>query len=474
MPASRPNIMLLQGEDVGLHIGCYPGNDYSITPNLDRLAAEGTRFDNALSHAPVCAPSRGGMMTGCYPWSIGNHLMRCTLGNPPRCYTHELRDAGYHVSWPTKLDFNLEPTEGWCDDTDKWWEKDAPQQPFFVYENFGSTHESSMWREEKWQKDVTSVLTPEQFHDPAKAPVPPYFPDTPEMHEQLVKYYDSLTAIDYHIGQRLKWLDEQGLRENTIVIFLSDHGRGLPREKRWCYDAGLHLPLIIRWPGQLQPGTVSDDLVGWVDIAPTLCALAGAPIPEHYQGQVFLGDEKASPRDYVFAGRDRMDAVFDKVRACRDKRWHYIRNDAPELPYAQRQSYMEQQSIMPVMRQMHAQGKLAGDEAVFFQPGKPAEELYDAVNDPAMLNNLADDPAHAETLQRMRSALEQHLSEVGDLGETTEEVLIEQGIVTDRMPEYRQRYGHLPKHHTIGPDPYPMTLRDWEALKNMGWTPRQE
>lgn len=459
--SDRPNIMLLQGEDVGLHLGCY-GHDYAMTPNLDRLASEGARYDNAFSHAPVCAPSRGGMATGCYPWAIGNHHMRSKLLDPPRNFTHELRDAGYSVSWPTKLDFNFEPQDGWCDDRDPWWEKPAPDGPFFVYQNFNTTHESRMFGTlPEWAKDVLADLPDELRHDPASAPLPSYFPDTPELRRQIATYFDALSYIDMEIGQRLQWLEESGQADNTIVIFLSDHGRGLPREKRWCYDAGVHMPLLVRWPGSIDPGTVVDELVAWVDMAPTLLSLGGASIPEHYHGQVFLGPDKASPREYAFSGRDRMDGVFDKVRSVRDKRYRYIRNDFPGLPWAQRQSYMEQQPIMPVMRTMWASGELRhGPEASFFAERKPLDELYDAHEDPEMINNLADDPTHAETLARLKQALADELARTGDLGETCELDLIEQGLVENRLVEYRSRYEPLPPEQRIGPEPFPMVLRE--------------
>jgi arylsulfatase A-like enzyme len=312
------------------------------------------------------------MVTGCYPWTIGNHLMRCQLVDPPRLFTHELVDAGYHVSWPTKLDFNFEPTEGWCTDQDTWWNKPVPQKPFFVYRNFNLTHESRMFREvPDWHG--TDFPCPDAFrHDPEHAPVPPYLPDTPELRRQIATYYDALSAIDNQIGQCLQWLEQSGQQENTVVVLLSDHGRGLPREKRWCYDAGLHLPLIIRWPETITPAAVMDELVAWVDIAPTILSLAGVTVPDHYQGQVFLGADKSPDRQYIFAGRDRMDEVFDKQRVARDRNFHYIRNDAHWLPWAQKQWYMEQQPIMPVMRRLNAAGKLSGNEAVFFQPKSPA------------------------------------------------------------------------------------------------------
>ena len=457
--------MFLQGEDVGRHLGCY-GDGYASTPHLDQLAAEGTRFTNAFSHAPVCAPSRGGMVTGCYPWSIGNHFMRCNMFSPPRLFTHELVDAGYHVSWPTKLDFNLEPSDGWCTDQEDWWKKPAPNEPFFVYRNFALTHESRMfWDVPEWHGEAFPCPDKAR-HDPADASIPPCFPDIPEMRQQIATYYDAFSAIDEQIAECLRWLDESGQRDNTVVIFLSDHGRGLPREKRWCYDAGLHLPLIIRWPGVLEEGSFNCDLTAWVDIAPTILSMAGIAIPEHYQGQVALGEDKAPAREYVFAGRDRMDVVFDKVRAARDGKFHYIRNDAPGLPWAQKQSYMEQQPVMPVMRAMHAAGELTADEAVFFKKEKEPEELYDVEADPHQLRNLATNPNYKDTLARMRGALENHLATVGDLGDTDEKVLIERGIVTDRMTEYEARLPvrELPPEQIIGPRPIPVTLgeaRPW-------------
>jgi uncharacterized sulfatase len=459
VPERRPNIMLLQGEDVGRHLGCY-GDPDGRTPNLDRLAAEGARYTKAYSHAPVCAPSRGGMVTGCYPWSIGNHLMRCRLQDPPRCFTHELREAGYHVSWPTKLDFNFEPAEGWCDDTDPWWEKDAPDGPFFVYRNFGLTHESRMFREPPRWHGPMPELPEELRHRLEEVTPPPHLPDTPELRQQLVAYHDALSAIDLQVGECLRWLDEQGRREDTLVIFLTDHGRGLPREKRWCYDAGVHLPLILRWPGRIEPGSVVDDLVAWVDIAPTLLSLAGAPVPEHYQGEVFLGDDRAPGRQHVFFGRDRMDGVFDKVRGASDGRWHYIRNDAPGLPWAQLQDFMEQQPVMPVTRRMWAEGKLEGDAAVFFQRTKPREELYDIENDPNMVRNLSADPEHAATVKRLRGVLERQLAATGDLGETDEHELVARGVVDEQIEEYRKRHELLPPELRLGPELPPVTLNE--------------
>ncbi|MEX1089745.1 MAG: sulfatase, partial [Phycisphaeraceae bacterium] len=372
---TRPNVILLMGEDTGLHLGCY-GDCAASTPNLDRLAREGCRYTSAISTAPVCAPARSSVVTGMYPWSLGTHQMRSTLLHPPRLFTHELRDAGYYVNWPTKRDFNFDPTPGWCDDCNQdiavpdWPDASRagtlPHKPFFLYSNFYVTHESTMWSKpfgndlgaRHYRLQLDHLLKPGQRHEPATISVPAYLPDVSEVRQNLAWYYDALSIQDAQIGQVLDALAASPYADNTIVIYMTDHGRGLPREKRWCYDAGVHLPLIVRGPG-IAPGTVDDAVVNWVDIAPTILSLAGADIPGHYQGQAFLGAAKATtPRQYAFAGRDRIDEAFDHVRVARDQRWHYIRNTWPCLPYAQRSWYMERMATMQVLRRMRAAGEL--------------------------------------------------------------------------------------------------------------------
>jgi len=459
MMQNRPNILLLQGEDIGRHQGCY-GDPAARTPNLDQLAREGVRYTQAFTHAPVCAPSRGGMVTGRYPYSLGNHHMRSSLAQPPRMFTQELRDAGYHVNWNTKLDFNFDPQEGWRDEASNWHEKPAPDQPFFLYENFVAPHESRMFPEVPAFHGHIPESEGIPLPDLSTMKVPSHLTDCPEVRLQLAKYYQAMSILDAQVGRRLQWLEDQGFRENTIVIFLSDHGRGLPREKRWCYDAGLHLPLIIRWPGHLEPGTVRDELIAWVDIAPTILTVAGVPVPGDYQGQCFLGDDRAPPRECVFAGRDRMDEVFDRVRVVRGTRWHYIRNFAPNLPWAQYQHYMEQQEVMGVMRGQARRGTLTGTAARFFEPKKPQEELYDAEQDPECLTNLANEPEHAGVLLQMRERLDRHLREVGDLGEISEEALIETGVLHDNLTEYQERRDLADRDLVLGNFPFPTTLRE--------------
>ncbi len=437
--ADRPNIILLIGEDTGFHLGCY-GQPEARTPNLDRLASEGTRYTHAYTVGPVCAPSRSCITTGCYPWSIGSHHMRSTLINPPRMFTHELQDAGYHVSWPTKTDFNFDPPKDFATDQAHWWNGDFPKQPFFAFRNLGSTHESNMWDvspNSRGYLDWIDRLPVEKRTNPATVNVPAYLPDVPEVRREIARYFDMLAIQDMEVGQTLDAIDRAGLRDNTVVIYMTDHGRGLAREKRWCFDAGLHLPLIVRWPGNVDRGGVDETVVSWTDIAPTILSIAGASIPSHYQGQTLFG----SDRKYAFSGRDRMDEQFDRVRTVTDGRFRYIRNDFPQLPYCQRIMYQENQLTMQSLRLLAAGGRLTYPNDVFMAKAKAPEELYDAQTDPDMVRNLADEPALATKKAELRTALETELDRFGDMGLIDELELIANGILTDRLThEYRPRF----------------------------------
>lgn len=476
--AQRPNIMFLVGEDVGLHLGCY-GNDYATTPNLDRLAAEGCRYDNGIACAPVCAPSRSAIITGMYPWTVGGHHMRSTLVNPPRLFTHELQDAGYDVLWPTKTDFNLDPPADFAragEEADWLVNGELPpgDRPWFAFRNFQMTHESGMWDKNRNQQtdfaERTKDLPDALRHDPADAPVPSYLVDTPEVRVEVSRYFDNLSWQDQQIGQALDRLEKSGQADNTIVIYTSDHGRGLCREKRWPYEAGVNLPLLVRWPGQIAPGSVSDELVSWVDYAATFLSLAGAPIPERFQGQVFLGEAKSPPRDYAYSGRDRMDEDFDRLRTLRSKRFRYIRNFFPQIPYLQRIGYMENSAATQALRDGRAAGTLNEHQAPFLADSKPIEELYDVVADHACVVNLAEDPAHRDTLLAMRADLERMMEDTHDLGRLDEHELIERGIITDRVEtEYRPRIGPLPEHQQIGTGENVLTAE--EAVRRYGPSP---
>ena len=459
----QPNFIIIQGEDAGRALSCY-GDPDARTPCLDALAADGCRYDQAFSTAPVCAPSRSTMATGRYAWSMGTHAMRSTLLDAPRTFTESLREAGYYVDWADKTDFNFEPREGHADrllgHRDTWIEAlrndRLSDAPFCLYANLSVTHESTMWGpaedrggavEERIAREPS--LPSEQRVSPDAVRVPAYLPDTLETRTDIARFYEAVAIMDQQAGTILDALRESRHSDNTYVIFLTDHGRGLPREKRWCYGAGLHLSFLVKGP-DIAPGTQSDRLISWVDLAPTVLSLAGLPLPADYEGRAFLGPQEAAARDTVFAGRDRMDECFDRVRVARDARYHYIRNDFPEIPYAQRLHYMETMGSMKVLRSRHAHGQLDARTGVFMQSTKPAEELYDTQTDPDMVQNLAADPAHAQTLHRLRDRLRELEGEIPDLGRRRERELVEDGIVANRLEEYRERLRPLPEAYALG------------------------
>lgn len=436
---NRPNIVMIVGEDLGAQLGCY-GDPAARTPNLDRFAAEGARFTNAFTHCPVCAPSRSGLVTGMYPTAIGSHHMRSTLLNPPETFPSLLKKAGYTVYWPGKTDFNFTPPPGWVTSTENWMRpaaKELPKQPFFLYHNIGLTHESQTRNIQEKFADNTRRLRPEDRQDKSKVPLPPYYPDTPAVRENVANYYELVTALDYQFAEVMKKIEP--VKDNTIVIFVGDHGWGLPRGKRWLYDSGIKVPLIVRWPGKVAANSVRGDLVSFVDLAPTILSIAGVEVPQRMHGQRFVGENLPAPRKYVYAHRDRMDETYDRVRAVRDGRYKYVRNFHPELPYAQRVQYMELMPIMKDWRRLNAEGKLEGAQKLFFQPTKPAEELYDTEKDPHEINNLVADPNYNGKLTELRAALDRWLADTKDLGGTPEPELVKQGLVADRLKEYEQR-----------------------------------
>ena len=427
---NRPNILWISLEDTSPRFGCY-GDSIARTPNIDHLAAGGTRFPNAFCTAGVCAPSRSAIITGMYQTSIGTHHMRTTHTNqhtpemptpysavPPhyvKTFTEYLRASGYYCTNNQKTDYQFTPPiTAWdeCSNTAHWRKRDD-NQPFFSVFNPTVTHESGMW-----PRDDRPLIT-----DPDEVKLPPYLPNTPKAREALARHYDNLAVADERVGELLDQLEADGLAENTIVFLWSDHGEGLPRAKRWTYDAGIRIPLIVRWPGQLEPASVCEDLVSLIDLGPTVLSLAGVELPLHLQGQPFLGSE-ATQREYVFATRDRYDESYDMVRAVRDKRYKYIRNFHPEIPYLLWIPYRNRHPVLQEMWRLHAEGKLEGPQQLMFRSPRPVEELYDLENDPYEINNLAGDYGHRSTLERMRQALDNWRDEFGDMGEIPEDQMV--------------------------------------------------
>ena len=358
--AERPNIIWIVTEDISPNLACYGDRD-AVTPNLDAFAKQGARFTRAFTHAPVCAPSRSGLITGQYPTTLGSHHMRSKLTGVPPMFTDELRKAGYRVFWPGKTDFNFDQPKGWVDSTADWTKQpkllDA-DKPFFAFINIFVTHESQARPTEDLYRKNTAQLTPNQKHDPAKMTLPPYYPDTPDVRKNFAIYHDNISAMDHTVGDILKMLDEKKLSENTIVFFFGDHGMGLPRGSmalRQRTPGAAADPLAGEDPGRER---AAEDLVCFLDFAPSLLAAAGAEVPKAMVGRAIFGDKTQPAPKYLFAARDRMDEAFDRIRSVRSERYHYIRNFHPELPYAQWLNYNDEMPIMKDWRRLAFEGKL--------------------------------------------------------------------------------------------------------------------
>ena len=410
-----PNILWITCEDTGPHLGCY-GDTYAITPNLDRLAARGLRYRHVWSNAPVCAPARTTIISGVYPTATGSEHMRSLVPMPSfmRMYPQFLRERGYYCSNNSKEDYNLEkPGQVWDDSSARaHWRNRKPGQPFFAVFNIMATHESQI---------RTRPYAPK--HDPAKVRVPGYHPDTPDTRLDWAQYYDRISEMDAEAGQRLQELADAGLEEDTIVFFYGDHGPGMPRCKRWPYNSGLQVPLLVSIPPKFRalapteyaPGGVSDRLVAFVDLAPTLLGLAGLKPAEWMQGRAFLGPFAAPPSRYLHGFRGRMDERLDLVRSVRDQRYVYIRNYMPHLIYGQYIQYMFQTPTTRTWKRLYDEGKLKPPQTFFWET-KPPEEFYDLEADPDEVQNLAASPAHHAVLEELRRAQHDHALAIRDVG----------------------------------------------------------
>jgi arylsulfatase A-like enzyme len=391
------------------------------TPNLDKLADQGVRFTNAFTISPVCSTSRSAMITGMHPGAIGAHHHRSHRGDgyvlpkPVLPITEYLRQAGYYtanvktaapgVRGSGKTDFNFKFTKPF-DGAD--WNQRKPGQPFFAQLSISMTHRGGQWKglDKKLDNPV----------DPKKVKLPPYFPDHPTARTDWATYLNSIQMMDQYIGKIMQRLDNEGLTDNTVVIFIGDHGRCHVRSKQWLYDAGIRIPLIVRWPGKLRPSRVNEDLVSSIDISATVLKIAGIQPPKHIQGKVFLGPG-AKKREYIFASRDRCDETIECIRCVHDKRYSYIRNYMPYRPWMAPNRYKDTSyPLRDLLRRLHAEGKLTPDQAKFMAPTKPPEELYDLKNDPHELHNLAGSPKHRSVLRRMRAAHIKWMHQTGDLG----------------------------------------------------------
>jgi len=437
----QPNIVWIVAEDMSCHFS-YQGETTIQTPNVDRLAREGVVFDSAYITCPVCSPSRSAMITGMYQTTIGAHNHRSFRGKikhdlpgPVRPVPEYFKDAGYYVCNCNnadgkrlgKTDYNFTYPDDLYDGPD--WSGRQPGQPFFMqFQLHGGKNRGAK---------VDNPVSPDAVK------LPPYYPDDPLMREDWARYLNSVQRVDEEVGVIMARLRDEGLADNTVVIFITDHGISHARGKQFLYEEGVHIPFIVWAPGRIGGGTVRNDFIAHIDMAATSLYFAGIPIPNHMESRPLFGPD-ARPRDYVVCARDRCDETVERLRSVRKGRWTYIRNFYPERPHLQPNAYKDGKDIIVRLRELYAQGKLEGHPAErLFTTPRPKEELYDRQADPWELNNLANDPAHAKKLAELRGILEAWIEETDDQGKTPEP----EAVYDEDMAVYLKN--HKPDHSRI-------------------------
>ena len=460
MNTPRPNILWISTHDTSArHYGCY-GDTFGHTPNIDRLAAEGVRYANAFTAGPICSPSRTSIYTGMHPTTLGTHHHRSAVIRPKEVelLPKMLTDAGYACTKPDE-DINLYISKAELyqyHDLASIWDRGQGDEPFFAHFKLGDAHASVFkLTPETARKERSYLLSDDERHDPLEVPVPSFVPDVPTFRERMAQFLDAITNVDKQVGKILAKLEEKGLSESTIVVFWGDHGSGYPRGKIHCYDDGLKIPLIMRIPGNFRhlapvpPGSVVDDLVMHMDLAPTTLQMAGIPIPDHIQGRTLCDQDEKNTREFVCSARDRLDNNPEMIRTIRTKKYRYIRNFMPHQPYASfypdggffsripQEGTPEREfwetSVLPGDQKLHDpdgvflilgppvmvnQNGLPEDykQVLFWQDHKPHEELYDIEDDLEEINNLASDPAFGDVRDDLRSKLYGWMIETRDLG----------------------------------------------------------
>lgn len=438
----RPNIVWIVAEDMSAHWSCY-GEKTIQTPNIDRLAQQGVLFENAFCSAPVCSPTRSALITGMYQTTIGahNHRSQVKEGNGGRndsfFESFELpeevpflpklfKEAGYYNVLGTfqsivkneaedgelgKTDYNFIWDAQWYDDNN--WTKRKPGQPFFAQVQL----KGGKFRKAQVEKPV----------NPADVSLPPYYPDDEVLRADWATYLNSILNLDNEVKEILARLEAENLTENTAIFLFTDHGISHLRGKQFLYDEGINVPLVVKWPAWLPVGERRSELVSQIDIAASSLFLAGIPVPDQMQGRPFFGKEY-TPREFIFAARDRCDETVDMIRAVRTQKFKYIHNFLPDRSHTQPNQYKDGKSFIVHMRKLHAEGKLKKETEVYFQPSRAIEELYDLENDPWEMKNLANDPNYAGVLLEMRAKLWDNSVQTGDLGYIPEPLLEELGM----------------------------------------------
>ncbi|HEC42107.1 MAG TPA: DUF4976 domain-containing protein [Bacteroides sp.] len=408
----KPNIVWIMMEDWGYELSCY-GAAGIQTPNIDKFASEGIRYTNSFCTAPVCSPSRSAMITGFHQNYIGANQHR-TKGpgwkKQPLPYgikpiTHLLEEAGYYTclmeNRKTDVNFTTEKELFMGKD----WGERAEGQPFFAQITFPGTHRI-------WYRD------PENPIDVSDVELPPYYPDHPIAKRDWANGLEAAQVVDRKIGIILDRLEEEGLTDNTLIFIIGDNGRCMPRGKQFLYDGGIQVPILARWPGHIEAGNVSDDLVMTIDISATILEVAGIDPGYELHGKSLLGNE-TDDRNYVFAARDKMDDTHDAMRAVRSKDFKLIYNLMPERGYCQYSRYKEASyPVLALLNVMNLKGELTPEQAAFMATSKPEFELFDLRKDPHEMNNLADDPEYADIKDELLAELNAWRKVINDQGVT--------------------------------------------------------
>ena len=427
-----PNILWLVSEDNNPFIGAY-GDPVARTPNIDAMARGGILYRNVYSNAPVCAPSRFCLLTGLHPESaaLANHMRaEAVLPDFIRTYPEHLRALGYYCTNNEKTNYNckIEPDAIWNESSEQAHYRNRPEgAPFMAVFNSMITHESRLFGK------TGGAVSPDDVR------VPPYLPDTPEVRQDFASYYNLMEQMDDFVGGHSRELEQAGLADDTIVFYYSDNGGCLPRSKRYCYEEGHRVALVVHVPERwrhLAPVPSGSEIaapVSFIDFVPTPLSLVGEEQPREMPGKGFLGRNIADPKVYAFGMRNRMDERYDFIRTVTDGRYRYIRNYMPHRPLGQVVAFPW---MLQSYQKWHSQflaGELSPVQARFFQP-KPYEEFYDLKADPDEVNNIADEPAEGATVLRsMRQALDEHMLAINDNGFIPEGCALE-GYLASRQP----------------------------------------
>ena len=467
------NILWLVAEDLSPYLPSF-GDSTVATPNLDRLAKEGVRYNNVFSVSGVCSPSRSAIVTGMYPTSIGAHHMRTLFQQPAakerglmnyevvpppnvKMVSQILRENGYYCTNNKKEDYQFYKSVLAWDESSIFahWRNRPKDSKFFSVFNFGVTHESNLWdpwyrqfdldpfppdrNVGKWWEQFSGIEKPLYVSENIDLNIPPYLPDNSIVRKDMLRMYSNIVEMDGKVGLIVDQLEEDGLLEKTIIVFYTDHGGPLPRQKRLLYDSGIKVPMIIRYPNKIRAGEVDERMISFVDFAPTLLSLIEIEPPDYYQGSPFEGIFKSKDeRKYIHAAADRFDEYYDQIRAVRDKRYKYLRNYKPDKPYYLPLEYRQKMNTMQELLHLEKEGELNESQLQWFRKSKPEEELFDTFNDPHELRNLANDTGLKEKLNELKNECDKWIHNTDDKGFMPETELIEMFWPDKKQPRTKK------------------------------------